>query len=165
VPLWEKIVTNSRLVIIIIVLIQSIKSSKNNGNMQVLAMLTRTQVTRPRPRTQVTRPRPRPRTQVTRPRPRPRTWRKWPRPRPRTCFVSSRTAKAKDQGQGLTSLRIRDTLGFPLYSRVCIKHAMALIFRFFPCRYSREQGFPQFLVFSQISCIFTMLMYRLTQGL
>src|SRR6267154_2165839 len=42
-------------------------------------MLTRTQVTRPRPRprTQVARPTPRPRTQVARPTPRPRTWQKY----------------------------------------------------------------------------------------
>ena len=40
------------------------KEFKNNGNMQVFAMLTRTQVARPRPR---------PRTQASRPRSRPRT--------------------------------------------------------------------------------------------
>ena len=44
-------------------------------------MLTRPEVTRPRPRPEVTRPRPRP--EVTRPRPRPDVTRPRPRPRPR----------------------------------------------------------------------------------
>src|SRR3989442_1344125 len=50
--------------------------SRTRDFLEILTvMLTRTQVTRPRPRprTQVSRPRPRPGTRVARPRPRPRT--------------------------------------------------------------------------------------------
>src|SRR6516225_1376376 len=46
-------------------------------------MLTRPQVTRPRPRPEVARPRPRPRPEDARPRPRPRPEVARPRPRPR----------------------------------------------------------------------------------